>query len=173
MTHGTTNGYRQGCRCQPCRTAKSAYNRDYWDRERGAASAPPSQMKPLTRAYRNQDAEGVIRELLSRTVRQDQCRVWQGRVDTKGYPRVNVGGVPMACHRLVAEAAYGDLHGEPVHHRCANPMCISPDHLQPVSARENVAEMLQRNWYEARIAELEGALAQLSPFHPLIAASVA
>ncbi|MDN5919384.1 MAG: HNH endonuclease [Pseudonocardia sp.] len=51
--------------------------------------------------------------------------------------------------------------GQYVHHRCANRMCVNPDHLQLTTARENTAEMLRRRYYEARIAALEAEVLDL------------
>lgn len=50
----------------------------------------------------------------------------------------------------------------------ASPMCVNPNHLQQVTARENIAEMLARNDYVRRIAALERALAEADPQHPLL-----
>ncbi|MFJ7227694.1 HNH endonuclease [Streptomyces sp. NPDC098090] len=58
-------------------------------------------------------------------------------------------------HVLSFEAFCGPTLGFPVHHRCAKPACFNPDHLQLVTQRENVAEMLERNAYIKRIEELE------------------
>ena len=49
-----------------------------------------------------------------------------------------------------------------------NTMCVNPDHLQPVTYRDNIAEMLARSSYISRIAELEKALADISPEHPIL-----
>ena len=57
-----------------------------------------------------------------------------------------------------------------MHHVCANRLCVAVMHLQPVSHHDNNAEMLLRTWYERRIVELESALAEVDPAHPLIAA---
>lgn len=42
-----------------------------------------------------------------------------------------------------------------MHHKCANRACINPKHLQAVTAESNTAEMLERNFLQARIRELE------------------
>lgn len=72
-------------------------------------------------------------------------------------------------HRLVLEAKLGkQLGSQAAHHMCANSSCVNPEHLQPISFRENTAEMMQRNYYVTRIRELEVALAALSPDHSLL-----
>jgi hypothetical protein len=45
---------------------------------------------------------------------------------------------------------------------------VNPDHLQPVTHRENVAEMLTRKSYLNRIEELEARLRELSPNDALL-----
>jgi len=73
-------------------------------------------------------------------------------------------------HRAVVEASYGrPLGSQHAHHKCANRRCVNPDHLQPVTHRENAAEMLARQSLLSRIAELEEALRETSPHHPLLA----
>lgn len=67
------------------------------------------------------------------------------------------------AHRIVAMAIEGGPVPShmPVHHKCANPKCINPEHLQVVHPHENNAEMLERNFYLQRIADLEAQLAAL------------
>jgi hypothetical protein len=72
-------------------------------------------------------------------------------------------------HRAILEAKLGaQLGTQYAHHMCANTACVNPDHLQPVTNRENIAEMLARNSYEQRIHELEEAIAELEPHHPVL-----
>lgn len=78
------------------------------------------------------------------------------------------GGSP--AHRLVLEAKVGrSITGWHAHNSCGKAECIEPDHLVPATARANVAEMLARSTYEAEIATLRAALAELAPAHPLLA----
>lgn len=75
----------------------------------------------------------------------------------------------LQVHRLTLEAKHrAPLGSQAAHHMCANSTCVNPDHLQPVSHNENTAEMMQRQYYVARIRELEDALASLSPEHVLL-----
>ncbi len=72
-------------------------------------------------------------------------------------------------HRLVLEAKLRKPLGSMrAHHMCGNSGCVNPDHLQPVTDRDNIAEMHQRHAYLARIRELEAALVRLEPNHPLL-----
>lgn len=73
------------------------------------------------------------------------------------------------AHRVMAQATYGDIKDKPVHHKCGDRRCVNPAHLQVVRPIENVAEMLERNAYLRRIAELEQVLRSTHPHHPLVA----
>ncbi|WP_374243088.1 HNH endonuclease [Mycobacterium sp. CnD-18-1] len=101
----------------------------------------------------------------------------RAEVDGNGcwiWPQIK-GGYPIhrptgaAMHRVVLEARHGaPLGSQAAHHICANTKCVNPDHLQPVTHRENTAEMLARHAYLNRISELESALREMTPHHPLL-----
>ena len=130
---------------------------------------------PLRIAIESGDAESAISILKQSTVTDaNGCWTWTGRLGRDGYSRPSVGGRVVSGHRLMATLVYGDLKGSAVvHHKCANRQCINPDHLQPVSHRENVAEMLQRNYYLSRIEELERALECVDPLNSALKPSAA
>ncbi|MFI6684950.1 HNH endonuclease signature motif containing protein [Streptomyces sp. NPDC050485] len=74
----------------------------------------------------------------------------------RGYATVRYEGRNEKAHRFVYRHLVQELGpGDVVHHKCGNRACIKPDHLQCVTAQENTAEMLERNFYRKRIEELE------------------
>ena len=83
---------------------------------------------------------------------------------------MRIGKRGFQVHRLILQAKHGGkpLGVQAAHHVCANTLCINPEHLQPVTHRDNTAEMLARHTYLHRIAELEEALAQIDPNHPAL-----
>lgn len=86
-----------------------------------------------------------------------------------GYRRVMLGTKNVILHRLTLETAMGASLGKtPVHHRCSVRACCNPEHLQPTTLIENNLEMMERTGYRARIADLESALRELEPGHPLL-----
>lgn len=96
------------------------------------------------------------------------CINWPGSM-TQGYGRYNsTGNNPELAHRIVASLAFGELGDMPVHHKCANRRCVNPDHLVPVTAAENNAEMMARRFYERRIEALENALREVDPHSKLL-----
>lgn len=66
------------------------------------------------------------------------CWLWTGATD-RGYPRVSYGGRSAArAHRVVYELLVGKIpEGRYLDHLCRVRHCVNPDHLEPVTAREN------------------------------------
>ncbi len=134
---------------------------------------PLDQRSALRRAIEAGNHAGIITAIRERcTIKADGCWLWDGLVSKDGYPVFRYGAtkrVVHAVHRLALESKHRQpLGSQPAHHICAVTRCVNPDHLQPVTHRENVAEMLARHAYLARIDELEAALAALDPTHPLL-----
>lgn len=119
--------------------------------------------------FEDRDWPRLSSGIKARTVADGDCWRWTGRI-RDGYPYVSIAGKWFYVHRLSLMAKHGaDLGSQHAHHICANTQCVNPDHLQPVTHRENVAEMLARQSYLARIRELEAALSEFAPGHPLLA----
>ena len=120
----------------------------------------------LRRGYEDGDASLFFGALVARADTSGDCWIWP-RIDTKGYPGVTWSNAGL--HRLVLEVRHGgSLGSQHAHHTCANSHCVNPDHLQPVTHRDNIAEMLARQSYLSRIRELEAALAEIDADHPLL-----
>lgn len=125
---------------------------------------------PLRVAYEDGDAKEFIRLVGEKaTVDSSGCWVWQGKLSKDRYPVATIGGEAVLIYRAVLEAKEGaPLGSQAAHHKCANSRCVNPDHLQPVTHRENAAEMLARGSLTARIRELEAALEEFDPEHELL-----
>lgn len=122
----------------------------------------------LRRCYEDGDNQGFIAAVLDRVHVDDSgCWIWPNIKDN--YPRYIIGNKDVAMHRAVLEAKEGaPLGSQAAHHKCANSHCVNPDHLQPVTHRENAAEMLARKSLVSRISELEAALEKFDPEHELL-----
>lgn len=130
----------------------------------------PPRQAPLSELVEAGEWDQVMARLLARTTRAGECMEWTGRRTKDGYPTTKVDTRHHQVHRLVLQAKHG---GRPLgvlqsHHTCANPGCVNPDHLQPVTARDNVAEMRARQSYLARIRELEDVIREVAPGHPVL-----
>lgn len=91
--------------------------------------------------------------------RKTGCRNWVGAINSSGYGAVRWQGKITLAHRLAYEAFTGTIPmGSVVHHTCANSKCVNIKHLQVLSQIENTAEMVERQYYIKRIADLEKQL---------------
>jgi len=131
----------------------------------------------LRQAVESGDYQSMVIELQDRvTVTKPLgCWVWNGkRRNTKkdggsGYPVATFGKRTVQVHRVVLEVKHGKpLGSQHAHHTCNNTICVNPDHLQPISHRENMAEMLTRKTLTNRIRDLEEAMREVAPDHPIL-----
>ena len=68
------------------------------------------------------------------------CWNWSGRVGRKGYGQFGNGrSRSTLVHKIAYEAIRGPVpDGLELDHLCRNRRCVNPDHLEPVTHRENV-----------------------------------
>jgi hypothetical protein len=76
----------------------------------------------------------------------DDCIHFTGYIRPDGYGGVRVDGRQTTAHVIAYVEARGPLPTEPppdgskrweIHHRCENPSCINPDHLELLSVHEH------------------------------------
>ena len=118
-----------------------------------------SQKSPLAKAIAAGNKTEIISLVRERSVLGETgCWEWKGSFNGTQYPILSGLGRNRSylLHRVVLETKIGrPLGKEQAHHVCANRKCVNPDHLQPISQASNLGEMLQRNFFISRIAELE------------------
>lgn len=163
--------------CARCGRTYTGWGETYCSRECAQPKRPPKPKaepldfrSPIRRAYEAQDPTALLAAIREHcTIDNTGCWNWQRKLNGSGYPEVGIDGKYYQVHRLALEAKLGaPLGSQTAHHKCANRTCTNPDHLQPATHRDNIAEMLARNSYLKRIAELENALAVIAPEHELL-----
>ena len=131
--------------------------------------AARARRSDLRKAYEANDYKGMLEAIEKRAkVAETGCWEWK-QLDSTGYPRMIIEDKHIAVHRLSLEAKHeAPLGSQAAHHICANTRCVNPEHLQPVTHRDNTAEMMARRAYVDRIAELEEAIKKLAPDHEVL-----
>lgn len=100
------------------------------------------------------------------------CWLWMGHVLPNGYPTFRIGTKNVYAYRYSYVLHGGVIpDGYEVDHKCCNPVCVNPAHLEAVTPRENS----QRTWrrgrgkrppYERNLARL-AAMTHCKRGHPL------
>src|SRR5262245_61714130 len=68
----------------------------------------------------------------------DDCWIWTGARDEKGYGLFRVDGRTRRAHRFAYEYFVGPIPmGLQTDHLCRNASCVNPEHLELVTNREN------------------------------------
>lgn len=75
----------------------------------------------------------------------DDCWEWTGARDENGYGRIRHEGEKARAHRLVYEITHGPLPEDLfIRHRCDNPPCVNPAHLEPGTHQDNMDDTVRR-----------------------------
>ncbi|AGQ28779.1 hypothetical protein M495_14520 [Serratia liquefaciens ATCC 27592] len=86
-------------------------------------------------------------EILPNAERSD-CVVWTGSKNTAGYGKIIVKGEMILAHRFAYCVAVGltlkEIDGLVIRHRCDNPSCINPTHLETGTPMDNVMDRVAR-----------------------------
>ena len=81
----------------------------------------------------------VITKLAQSCEPQGDCWQWSRGLFRTGYGRITINSRPELAHRVAYEALVEPIpQGLDIDHLCRNRACINPDHLEPVTRRENL-----------------------------------
>lgn len=72
------------------------------------------------------------------------CWVWSGARDRGGYGLIWAGSSQLA-HRVSWVLHHGPIpRGKKILHRCDNPPCVNPDHLECGTQKKNMRDAMER-----------------------------
>jgi hypothetical protein len=94
-------------------------------------------------------SEGLIARFWAKVDKRgpDECWPWIGAKNPFGYGKISNGkrGVQAKAHRVAYEIAVGLPPGDlVVRHKCDNPPCVNPSHLEAGTQADNVHDMVSR-----------------------------
>lgn len=77
--------------------------------------------------------------LLERRRIEGDCWIYTGNTTPEGYGHISYENRVQPVHRLAYESAVGPIPDElHLDHLCRRPSCFNPQHLEPVTCRENL-----------------------------------
>jgi len=80
----------------------------------------------------------MLPESISNRIGFGECWTWLGPLGETGYPYGTHEGRVRRMHRVVYELLVGPIpDGLQLDHLCRNRSCVNPEHLEPVTGREN------------------------------------
>ncbi len=86
----------------------------------------------------------------------NDCWNWNLSIDKGGYGHIKIRSIDFVgrklAHRVSYEVFVSDIpEGLQIDHLCRNRGCVNPDHLEPVTGRENKHRgLLKTRWEEAK-----------------------
>jgi hypothetical protein len=93
----------------------------------------------------------------SKVAKSDGCWEWTGCKQQYGHGLFRVNGVLVKAHRFSYEQANGPIpEGLIVRHKCDNPPCVRPDHLELGTRADNNRDRDERGRHVALKGEDHG-----------------
>ncbi len=110
----------------------------------GAGDDVVSAANPLPR--RRADEASDEHRFFLRVSKTVGCWPWIGPLCDRGYGKFNTGKRYIRAHRWIWQHMHGAIASKiEVRHRCDNPKCVNPDHLELGTHQQNMADMTSRN----------------------------
>lgn len=90
--------------------------------------------------------DGELKDYFTWIVDGNGCwNVVSHKGENGGYVRISICGVVDLAHRVSWRIENGPIpEGNVIRHKCDNPSCINPDHLEPGTKADNSADMAER-----------------------------
>jgi hypothetical protein len=74
----------------------------------------------------------------------DECWLWKGRVNNKGYGHFDCESSTVLAHRFSYRLAFGSYPSNCVLHKCDVRLCVNPDHLFSGTIGDNNRDMFRK-----------------------------
>lgn len=123
--------------CQRAHRAKGYCSGHYQQIQRGL---------PITPIRSRATDSDYASSFWDRVTKTDACWLWEGKKTTLGYGQLKRNGKTIAAHRYSWELVVGPIPERAyIDHRCHNPSCVNPEHLRPVTPKQNMENRSSAN----------------------------
>jgi len=93
---------------------------------------------------RKMDIEARFLRYVNKT---NDCWLWAGHVDAKGYGRFTISSGTERAHRVAFTLWVGPIpSGSDVHHECERHNCVRPDHLRALAPADHARHHLAKRY---------------------------
>lgn len=83
--------------------------------------------------------EATLDRFLAKIEITEECWLWTASCDGTGYGKISINGRLVPAHRASYELFIGPIpEGLDLDHLCRVHRCVRPEHLEPVTRRENL-----------------------------------
>lgn len=88
----------------------------------------------------------TLERFWSKVERTGTCWIWKGSITDDGYGRFEYNYKHIKAHRFAFEITKYEIpKGLDLDHLCRNRSCVNPEHLEPVTRKENLRRGIKRN----------------------------
>lgn len=89
--------------------------------------------------------ELALKYFNSHIIKSDGCWSWIGYNNGRGYGKFRIGKLLIYAHRFSYEKFNGPIpKGKFVLHKCDNPTCVNPSHLEVGTQKKNMRDCVNR-----------------------------
>lgn len=79
-----------------------------------------------------------------RVSKQSDCWIWLGARNASGYGVIHWDDRDQMAHRIAYELEVGPISPDrQIDHLCRNRACVNPDHLEPVTMKQNIQRAMR------------------------------
>lgn len=108
----------------------------------------------------------VLERFFNKVKYEDGCWLWTGSI-TDGYGKFSVKGKKVRAHRWLYIKYREEIDdGLVLDHLCRNRNCVCPDHLEPVTVKENTIRGFKSRKQEMRCEDEIGKTPRRTGYEP-------
>ncbi len=103
------------------------------------ASQSRVQPSAVPKVYQSVLADAEVQaRFWAKVNKADDCWEWTAGKNKEGYGVFSLRRQPIGAHRFAYELSHGPIQAKlAIDHLCRNHSCVRPEHMEPVTSREN------------------------------------